>query len=1524
MRLNTNSGQLRTENQGGNIIATTDIADGNWHHVVSVFAEDGDPDVLDVLHYVDGVLEATSGGTDEPVNTDITGPQAEPVSIGRRAQVANLLYFTGTVDDVYIYDRPLDAFEVANFIGATTPADVAGLPILVADDSTLNSASASAAFLGTVTLQNGILATTGSNPIIFADTSIPEDATMVGFAPEIATLPGIITGEGAGPDVTIAKAGAHDLVLDHANVNLANATFEARAGTLKMIGTDPWGGSTDALLSGGTLFVQGDTAADVPAGAIAHYAFNNPFLFGADSSGNGHHGVTVGDPVLAAGKVGTALDLDGDADGINNTDGGQFLKAATDARTISLWINQEDAIGDQILIDEGGNTNGIGIRVHDGSPQAMIKAGADAIGLTTATPLEPGWHHLAVVYGSSNWTLFIDGAQADTLGTPFAQMPSHSNNPGIGYRNSENPYTGTSFNGLIDEVYYYDAALDAADIVRLYDAGTWVPVPLDMSALSVTVTEDSVLQAATDSSATFGPLTLINGTVTVEGAPAGVTFDGTTLAPAVADMVVGINATMGVSLGALASDGVTPVTFSKSGAGDVILDSEPTGFDEVTVEAGGGRLIGLASPNPFGPAGLQIAGGGELVLAARDAETSPVTFDNALETVGNGTLTAGSGGVGGDHPGGMTINLGSVDNPVTLGDASTLTLRSTGNYSLNLAGDVVGTGGISVTDSAVTIGGFVDAGTIDVSGTGSLTTPEETIAENLNVSGGAITTTTLMEVGNMTLSGGVVTAEGPMIDDLQMSDGTLNAAGATVVNLDMTGGTIEASGDVIVTTMTAAGGTLALNGNQLLVEQSLAAGPATYSIDLGNRFSVSGDLNAGATLGLSGGVLTVDGGIREGGPSTDGLLAYWGFDDGTGDTAVNGITPGTLDGTLTNFPADDSQWAGGVVGGGLSFDGTDDFVNIAGYTGVLGTTPRTVAAWIKTAADNAAIISWGNNSGGQKWVFRTQTSNGRDGAIRVEVNGGYRVGDTDIRDDAWHHVAAVLPAPANNVNQVLLYVDGQLEANSATKGRSINTSANPDVRIGQDHSNRRFPGLMDEVFLYDRALDAAEIDFLYGDGTGPELGPVVLDASGNNLVVTDTSEVIATADQVIAGDLLVQNPGGGNPPTTLTLSAADYTFANVTAEDGATIDGNLRIGGTLTLPGMLSVGGETVLAATATYAATIDGLAVSKLVNTGATELTLGGALTLTPVSVDPTQLGTTFTAPLVEASGEGLIQGEFASVPPAGTPADRKPGHLGMGVFNMGVNSIEAVPVSDPPTFTAVEAELYGAVGGDSNADGNIDGQDIQTLIINFNLQGDPPDRNWLKGDTAGGATGRGDGWVDGQDITDLITHFTGDPGPADPGSVKVEYNFVTGEFIVSAKEVMSWNLITQGGFRPDVADYIRNESDMPTAPFGTFVSSNVNTVGEASFGLPLDTPDVFVGNILADPVIANTYDDARTDFAQLLDSGTLVIDYTLGLGIPKGTITSADIGGDLTLVPEPSTIVMLLAGLAGLLLVWRRRRRA
>ena len=96
------SGAIRVEVRGGNIVGSTVVTDGKWHHVAAVL-ESGSTDVNQIKLYVDGAIETISSSADEPINT----VSEDDVTIGGTSR-----YFAGQIDDVRIYDYALTAPEM--------------------------------------------------------------------------------------------------------------------------------------------------------------------------------------------------------------------------------------------------------------------------------------------------------------------------------------------------------------------------------------------------------------------------------------------------------------------------------------------------------------------------------------------------------------------------------------------------------------------------------------------------------------------------------------------------------------------------------------------------------------------------------------------------------------------------------------------------------------------------------------------------------------------------------------------------------------------------------------------------------------------------------------------------------------------------------------------------------------------------------------------------------------------------------------------------------------------------------------------------------------------------------------------------------------------------------------------------------------------------------------------------------------------------------------------------------------------
>mgnify|MGYP002622846463 CR=1 FL=1 len=217
-----------------------------------------------------------------------------------------------------------------------------------------------------------------------------------------------------------------------------------------------------------------------------------------------------------------------------------------------------------------------------------------------------------------------------------------------------------------------------------------------------------------------------------------------------------------------------------------------------------------------------------------------------------------------------------------------------------------------------------------------------------------------------------------------------------------------------------------------------------------------------------------------------GLLGYWTFDGTPNDLSGNG-----RDGTLLNgasFTVDGGGHTGLTgdfaldVGGG----GDSQHMLISGFKGPTGRSGRTISAWINSNDTDDTFFSYGANVAGQKFVFRTQSTNGTNDTLRVEINGGFQVGSIPVVGTGWRHVAMTWAQDTTpDVNDVKLYLDGVEQTYSATQAQALNTAFSQDVQIGRESfsASRDFSGLIDNVAVFNRALTSTEIASLAVSGT---------------------------------------------------------------------------------------------------------------------------------------------------------------------------------------------------------------------------------------------------------------------------------------------------------------------------------------------------------------------------------------------------------------------------------------------------------
>jgi hypothetical protein len=89
----------------------------------------------------------------------------------------------------------------------------------------------------------------------------------------------------------------------------------------------------------------------------------------------------------------------------------------------------------------------------------------------------------------------------------------------------------------------------------------------------------------------------------------------------------------------------------------------------------------------------------------------------------------------------------------------------------------------------------------------------------------------------------------------------------------------------------------------------------------------------------------------------DGLVGYWSFNEGNG-TILHDNSGNGYDGTI-----DGATWTTGVLGGALSFDGINDYVQFS--SPVLNIPSYSVCAWVKASSLPGPTTAYIISNGGQ-------------------------------------------------------------------------------------------------------------------------------------------------------------------------------------------------------------------------------------------------------------------------------------------------------------------------------------------------------------------------------------------------------------------------------------------------------------------------------------------------------------------------------------------------------------------------------
>src|SRR3989344_604300 len=203
------------------------------------------------------------------------------------------------------------------------------------------------------------------------------------------------------------------------------------------------------------------------------------------------------------------------------------------------------------------------------------------------------------------------------------------------------------------------------------------------------------------------------------------------------------------------------------------------------------------------------------------------------------------------------------------------------------------------------------------------------------------------------------------------------------------------------------------------------------------------------------------------------LVAHYKFDEGSGTMA--GDSAGSNTGTLVNGPA----WVSGKSGTGLSLDGSNDMVTTA--TDPIGTGPASISLWIYPRGLGQVTASIINNG-------KAVMSFGYNNRISFCSNGVTCPSNANFATpfNQWSHV--VVTRDASGITN--FYINGS-PSGTANQNSGTPAATSGNFRIGNTQNGvHTFDGIIDEVRIYKRVLNASEIGELYtANSSGTPVDP---------------------------------------------------------------------------------------------------------------------------------------------------------------------------------------------------------------------------------------------------------------------------------------------------------------------------------------------------------------------------------------------------------------------------------------------------
>ncbi len=217
-------------------------------------------------------------------------------------------------------------------------------------------------------------------------------------------------------------------------------------------------------------------------------------------------------------------------------------------------------------------------------------------------------------------------------------------------------------------------------------------------------------------------------------------------------------------------------------------------------------------------------------------------------------------------------------------------------------------------------------------------------------------------------------------------------------------------------------------------------------------------------------------------PPPSGLVAWWSGDAVAGATAtdIKGGSNGTIDRVTL---------ATGKVGNAFKFDGQGGGVKMGNPASLnFGTAPFSLEAWVNWDGSGSSVnniirkSNYGPGAGAGYWVRIARDSKTIEFSVgATTATDGQSFISAPISSGAWHHVVAT----RDSSDVVKLYVDGVSVGTVARQAIKAQSTSESPFALGlwEDQNSEYFSGLIDEASVYNRTLEASEVQAIFNAGS---------------------------------------------------------------------------------------------------------------------------------------------------------------------------------------------------------------------------------------------------------------------------------------------------------------------------------------------------------------------------------------------------------------------------------------------------------